>query len=306
MTAVRGRAEEYLATRRALRYKLETSGRVLMDFVGYLEQTGTSTVTTEAALAWAVSVTGRPEWQAERLGIVRRFAVYLHAIDADCEVPPQGMLTARRRRHDPFVFSDADVGALMDAARALTSPLTAATYETLIGLLATTGLRIGEAIRLDDGDVAWPQAVLTIRNTKFNKSRLVPLHPSTVDALKAYCRVRDGRFPKPKTPALFVSSIGRRMYDGAVLAQWHLLVADAGIGRDSLRPPTPHALRHRFAVATLIGWYRDGADVEARLPLLSTYLGHVNPASTYWYLRAAPELLALAAERLEMAQAGQR
>jgi integrase len=213
------------------------------------------------------------------------------------------VLPVRSRRAQPYPYTDGDIAALMRAARALPLPLMAATYETLIGLLTVTGMRVGEAIGADRADLELDRGVLVVRGAKFGKSREVPLHPSTVEALAAYSRLRDRLCPRPGTPSLFVSTAGTRLIYNNVHHRWLHLVRGAGLEPRSGRcRPRPHDLRHRFAVTTLVGWYRDGADVEARLPQLSTYLGHVAPSDTYWYLHAAPELLGLAARRLEAAQ----
>jgi integrase len=287
--------------RRALGFKLERAGLLLADFVAHLEANETDTITTDAALAWATRPpTGASNWWAQRLSVVRAFARHLHAIDPTHEVPPPGLLPGRSRRATPYLYSDRDIAALMAAARGWRSPLRAATFETLVGLLAVTGLRIGEALRLDRDDVDLVDGVLVIRLSKFGKSREVPLHPSTVDALAAYTRERDRLCRRPVDRAFFVSTAGTRLlYCNAHLA-WLDLVHRAGLEPRSAKcRPRPHDLRHRFAVRTLLGWYRDGADVQARMPLLSTYLGHVHPGNTYWYLSAAPELLNLVAARLD-------
>ena len=239
-----------------------------------------------------------------RLSVVRAFARHLHAIDPVHDVPPTGLLPAKTHRATPYLYSDANIAALMAAARQLRSPLRAATFETLVGLLAVTGLRIGEALRLDRDDVELTFGVLRIRQTKFGKSREVPLHPSTVEALAAYALRRDELCPRPREQAFFVSTAGTRLlYCNAHLA-WLDLVRRARLGpRSATCRPRPHDLRHSFAVRTLLGWYRDGADVAACMPLLSTYLGHVHPGNTYWYLSAAPELLTLVAARLGDARA---
>jgi integrase len=191
---------------------------------------------------------------------------------------------------------------MMTATRTFHSPVRQATFETIIGLLWATGMRIGEALGLDRGDVDLKYGVLTVRDAKFGKTRELPLHPSTTTALARYAKRRGGWFPGESTDAFFVSAAGTRV----LYCNFHLgfqeLIQRAGIApRSRSCRPRPHDLRHAFAVRTLIGWYRDGVDVEANLPKLSTYLGHVVPANTYWYLSAAPELLALAASRLEAA-----
>lgn len=301
MSDLRDSLDDYLAIRRALGYKLARTEILLADFVGYQEANGADTITIDAAVAWAtLPANGASDWWAQRLSVVRVFARHFHAIDPIHAVPPVGLLPGRSHRVTPFLYSDADIAALMAAARALRSPLRAATFETLVGLLAVTGLRIGEALRLDRDDVDLVEGVLTIRRTKFGKSREVALHASSIDALVAYTRRRDKLHPRPVVPAFFISTAGTRLlYSNAHLG-WLDLVRRAGLEPRSAKcRPRPHDLRHSFAVRTLLGWYRDSADVHARMPLLSTYLGHVHPADTYWYLSAAPELLTLVAARLD-------
>lgn len=301
MSELRSALEDYLTIRRAMGFKLERAGRLLADFVGYLGNAGVDTITTEAALAWAtLPANGASSWWAQRLSVVRGFARHLHSIDSAHEVPPADLLPDRSHRATPFLYSDADIAALMAAARGFRSPLRAITLETLVGLLAATGLRIGEALRLDRNDVDLSEGVLTIRDSKFGKSREVPLHATTIEALGDYARRRDRLCPRPTTPAFFVSTAGSRLLYCNAHSAWLELVRGAGLKRRSARcRPRLHDLRHSFAVRTLLGWYRDGVDVQARMPALSTYLGHVHPANTYWYLSAAPELLHLVAARLD-------
>ncbi len=304
MSTLRAELDRYLTIRRALGFKLARAELLLGDYLRYLDTIGTDTVTTENAFGWAtLPPNGASSWWGTRLSVVRVFAKHVHAIDPAHEVPPAGLLPAKSHRAVPYLYSEADIAALMAAARQFRSPLRAATFETLVGLLAVTGLRIGEALRLDRDDVDLAEGVLTIRLSKFGKSRQVPVHASTVDALVAYARLRDQLCPRPAGPSFFVSTAGTRLlYCNAHLA-WLELVHRAGLqARSAKCRPRPHDLRHSFAVRTLLGWYRDGADVAARMPLLSTYLGHVHPANTYWYLSAAPELLALVAARLDAAR----
>lgn len=301
MSALRQDLDNYLAIRRALGYKLERAGLLLADFVGHLEANGGDKITTDAALAWAtLPPNGESGWWAHRLSVVRGLARHLHVIDPGHEVPPPGLLPGRSHRATPFLYSDADIAALMAAAGGFRSPLRTATFETLVGLLAVTGLRIGEALRLDRDDVDLVEGVLTIRFTKFGKSREVPLHASTVDALGTYARERDRLCRRPAGRAFFISTAGTRLLYCNAHAAWLDLVRRSGLEPRSAKcRPRPHDLRHSFAVRILLGWYRDGADVQACLPLLSTFLGHVHPGSTYWYLSAAPELLNLVAARLD-------
>jgi integrase len=299
-------AEQYLQLRRAVGFKLVGEGQLLADFVKFAERAGESTVTTEVALEWArLPAGGSRNYLSRRLRAVRGFARYLHALDPACEVPPIELLPASRHRPAPYLYSDREILALMAAARGLGPPLRAATFETIIGLLACTGLRIGEAIGLDREDFDAAHRVLTVRDSKFGKSREVLLHPSTVRALVTYGEIRDRLCPHPPQRSLFITTRGTRLCHPTIYLPFRALLDRAGVKHPSpSRRVRIHDLRHSFAVKTLLGWYRDGGDVASRMPLLSTYMGHVDPAATYWYLSAAPELLHLAAERLEQATGG--
>lgn len=301
MSDLRDALDDYLAIRRALGFELARAGLLLADFVSHQEANGTDTITIDAALAWAtLPPNGASNWWAHRLSVVRAFARHLHAIDPVHEVPPADLLPGHSHRATPYLYSDADIAALIAAARQLRSPLRAVTFEALVGLLAVSGLRIGEALRLDRDDVDLVEGVLAVRLTKFGKSREVPVHASTTEALLTYARARDRLCPHPVGPAFFVSTAGTRLLYCNAHVAWLELVRRAGLQpRSATCRPRPHDLRHSFAVATLVGWYRDGADAAACMPMLSTYLGHVHPANTYWYLTAAPELLSLVANRLE-------
>jgi integrase/recombinase XerD len=231
---------------------------------------------------------------------VRQFARHLQTIDPACEVPPTQLMPYRAPRAIPFLYEPDEIVALMRAAGTLEPPLLAANYQTLIGLLAVTGLRLGEAIRLDRDDVDHRHRLLRIIDSKFGKSREVVLHDSTMRALSEYERLRDQRFPQPRCDAFLVSLRGTRLRKTCIHHMFARLLQVASLAPRSPRcRPRPHDFRHAFAVRTLLEWYRDGVDIQARLPLLSTYMGHVNPASTFWYLTASPELLGLVAARLE-------
>jgi integrase/recombinase XerD len=305
MITLRERAAEYLAMRRALGFRLTTWGVRLMSFISYLESAGATVITTDAALAWATctprSSTDQVHW-ARRLDVVRIFARHLKTLDPATEIPPGDILCRRYRRITPYLYSPAEVTALLRAAGQLTPQLRGQTWQTVLGLLAVTGLRVSEACRLDRDDVDLNAGVLTVRDSKFGKSRDVPVHQSAAAALRGYGHLRDRLCPAPVVPAFFVSTRGTRLDAANMPADFAGLLDAAGItavpGR---RRQRIHDLRHSFTVATLLDWYRDGTDVQARLPLLATYLGHVDPKSTYWYLSGSPELLALVAARLEHA-----
>jgi integrase len=297
---------DYLDLRRALGFRLANAGRLLGQFAGYLEAHGADTVTAEHALAWATRPAGASvHWQAIRLSVVRGFAAYLHSLDPAAEVIPVGQFRPGVCRATPYLYSDAEIGALIKAAAALRPGLRAATYHTLISLLAVSGIRIGEAIGLDDADFDAGRELLVIRNAKYGKHRLVPLHPSTPRALTRYAQLRRQAHPRPASPALLVSTAGTRLLHSNIGLTFARLAEQAGLTRRSAScRPRVHDLRHSFAVKTVLGWYRDGADIAALMPRLSTYLGHTDPQHTFWYLSAAPELMALAGQRLETHLAG--
>jgi integrase/recombinase XerD len=300
MSPLRHALADYLRIRRGLGFELREEGRLLDGFVEFLERAGAERITTELALAWATSTPAHPHWHRRRLGLVRGLARYVATLDPATEVPSGDLLPAHRPRVPPYIYSPAEIRALIAAAGELRPPLRALRHQTLIGLLASTGLRPGEALALDRRDVDLRHGALHVRAAKHNKQREVPLHPTTTAALRRYARARDRRFPEPSTPAFFIGARGRRVPRGELNRTFTQLIGEVGLdGRGARRRPRPHDVRHSFAVRTLIDWYRAGEDVDSKLPLLSTYLGHVNPSSTYWYLEAVPELLALISARLD-------
>jgi integrase/recombinase XerD len=299
MNRLREQVVDYLRLRRSLGYKLVEHERFLNQFLEYLEKRQAVTITAENAVAWAKLPAGaNPRWHGARLSAVRGFAAWAQAFDPDIQVPPTGLLPMGSTRATPYLYSEDQICALMNAAADLVPSVRAATFQTLIGLLAVTGMRAGEAIRADVGDLDLDARTLTVRGTKFGKSRLLPLHASVIDELRAYLTLRSTA-ALPGTTALLISVAGTGLtYDNAYKV-FRKLTARAGItARSTACRPRMHDMRHSFAVNTLLDAYRSGGDVGAWLPLLSTYLGHTEPANTYWYLHAAPELLALAADRL--------
>ena len=307
MSQLREAAERYLQLRRNLGCQLRETGRLLEDFLAFAEREGASHVTTDLALRWAQQPAGvQPATWASRLRIVRRFALWLSAADRRTEVPPPGLLPGRYLRKQPYIYSDAEIRDLIRAAGQLSSAagLKGRTYATIFGLLAVTGMRVSEVVALDREDVDRDEGILRIRRTKFGKSRLVAVHDSTRQVLAEYARERDRIFRRPAAPAFFLSEGGDRVtgwatrYNFAKVSREVGLRAPAG-GRRHGRGPRLHDMRHRFAVCTLLRWYRSGIDVEREIPKLATYLGHVHVNETYWYLEAVPELLELAARRLE-------
>ena len=300
MTDLRQALADYLRIRRQLGYKLKADERLLENFVAFLERAGAVRITTELAVMWArLPVDARPHRWRQRLGIVRSFARYLATIDPDSEVPSKDLLPAHRPRVAPYIYSPDQITALMRAAGALTPPLRAASYRTVIGLMASTGLRLGEALGLDRQDVDLGDGALHVR-ARQTKQREVPLHPSTTAALGEYARSRDRYWPTAQTPAFFLNARGGRLTRTEFNHWFARLIGQIGLeGAGERVRPRPHDLRHTLAVHTLLDWYHAGENVDRRMPLLSTFLGHVDPVSTYWYLEAVPELMAVIASRLE-------
>ena len=299
MTSLRHALADYLAMRRAMGYRLARAEKLLAQFLTYLDDCGETRLRTETSLAWATLPTGAdPSWWASRLTVVRGFATYLHTIDPATQIPPADLLPARARRATPYPYTDEDVAALLAATSGLRTTHRAATYRTLIGLLVVTGMRIGEAIALDRHDFDAEQRLITVRQGKGGKSRALPLHATATIAVRQYLHRVDR--PAAHTAALLVSSAGTRLLKSVVQRTFRTLVRRAGLLPHSAAcRPRLHDIRHRFAVCTLLDAYRQGHDPEARLALLATYLGHVDPKHTYWYLSAAPELMQLATDRLE-------
>ena len=294
---------DYLATRRAMGYKLQHADRRLLEFVESVLVQGSSCITTKLALQWATQPLGAsPNWFATRLGLIRQFALYAQAFDPRTEVPPHHLICHVSRRPTPYIYSEQGIQRLLEAARRQRHRLSAWNDVTLLGLLAVTGMRVGEAIRLDRRDLDPERAVLVVRQTKFGKSRELPLHPSTVEALRRYARTRDRLVPLQYSSCLFLSLSGKPLIYSNVHLRFHRLIDRAGLATTSPRRPRIHDLRHTFAARTLIGWYRSGVEVQSRLPLLSTYLGHLDPTMTYWYLTAVPELFRLVSERCRRSQ----
>lgn len=307
MSALSQALRDYLGLRRALGHKLAEHERQLTRFVARLDAAGAVFVTMADALAFVLDPGLDPAstTPARRLMAVRGFTRYLSAIDPRTEVPPAGLVSYRPSRRVPYLFSDQDVAAVVRAARALTpSAFRAETLACLIVLLAVTGMRVGEALRLDCCDLDRDQAVIKVRDTKFGKGRDVAVSASTAEALAAYRRRRDSR--QPATTRLFVSLAGTPVIYSNFACTFRQAVRAAGVGAGGPARPRVHDLRHSFAVRTLAGWYRAGLDAEALLPRLSTYLGHREPRNTYRYLTATPELLGHAAARLEAAQEATR
>ena len=294
---------DYLRIRRSLGFQLQEAEGRLKNFIAFLQAERASYITRELALRWAAQpAKAQPFTWAQRLGIIRRFAIWDSAIEPRTEIPPAGLLPHRYRRKPPYIYSDEEIQKLLRRTQQLSSPkgLRAHTYTTLFGLLVATGMRVNEALTLDRRDVDLKLGILHIRRTKFGKSRYVPIHASTVVALKKYAGRRDRLFPASPV-AFLISEKGHRITKWMAQCTFAKISQRVGL-RASVKGfghgPRLLDMRHRFAVRTLIRWYRAGLDVERELPKLATYLGHVTVNHTYWYLEAVPELLQLATDRL--------
>jgi integrase/recombinase XerD len=306
MSPLRTALDEYIAVRRALGYKLLLTGRLLRRFVDFAEHARADYITTELALKWATQPAhAQPSQWAGRLGMVRRFARYCHAKDPRTVVPPPDLLPHPYRRVAPYIYGDEQIIRLLKAARRLPSTigLRPHTYATLFGLYVATGLRANEALHLCREDVDLVNGILRIQDSKFGKTRFVPVHPSTQRALKRYANVRDRLCRTPCTPRFFLSDRGTPVtYD---MLRWTFVKISHEIGLrapgDS-HGPRLHGFRHRLAINTLLKWHRDGIDVERHLPTLATYLGHAHITDTQWYLTATPQLLRYVLRRVERSE----
>jgi integrase len=301
MTNLHSALKRYLSMRKGLGYKYQHQTRRLADFVSFMERREATTITTKLAMEWATLPPDRHASWALRLTDVRGFARHIANINPKTEVPPVGILPGLKRAK-PYVYSDAEIDALLAAALSLppAGGLRRWTYHYLFGLIAVTGMRLSEAIDLQRDDVDLKAGVLTVRLTKFGKSRLVPLHPTTSAALRNYAERRDAQFASRCAPHFFVAERGGPLLHQYVHRVFWRLSREIGLRRPGDRTgPRVHDFRHRFAIRTLLGWYREGTDVEKKLPALSTYLGHTCVRDTYWYLSACPELMQEAARRLD-------
>ena len=305
---------EYVAARRALGTRLEEPAQTLRQFVKFLARRKTPFITVAVALEWSQQSRGvqRATW-ARKLSMVRQFARWMNALDPRHQVPPRRLLNVRHRRGKPHIYSDDEITRLMAEAAQLKSAdrMMALTLETLIGLLAATGLRPGEAASLRNDDIDLRGQVLAIRESKFGKSRLVPIHPSTATALERYARHRDQSFRDRRSANFFVSHHGDAL-DLAEVRRWFCKISrNCGLrkkcnGHRCGRGPRLQDLRHTFATKRLVEWYRSGCNVGLQTPKLATYLGHSSVACTYWYIQAIPELLELATEFQITSQTGGR
>ncbi|MGC9969864.1 MAG: tyrosine-type recombinase/integrase [Bryobacteraceae bacterium] len=303
MISIREAVQAYVKLRRALGFKMNDTERALGSFASFMEENHASVVTSTLALQWATqNTTSKPARWAARLACVRGFARHWSAIDPRTEVPAQHLLPFKPKRIQPRLYSDEEIDQLLKAALRLLpqSGLRPWTYHAIFGLLAVTGLRIGEAVALEKSDVDLQTGLLLVREAKLRKSRLVPLHESTVCVLKQYAERRDRLYPDVATQRFFRTDRGRQIGCAGVRSTFDLLRRELGFDRcGDARRPRIHDLRHTFAVSSLIRWYRNGDDIDRKMPVLSAYLGHGDVNNTYWYLTGCPELMGMAVGRLE-------
>jgi len=301
MTDLRSALKRYLNMRQGLGYKYRNQARDLGDFVSFMEARKATTITTKLTLAWATLPPRSSVSSAMRLTVVRGFARHVASMDPKTQIPPTGIFP-QWKRPNPYIYSDEEIDALLAAALALPpmDGLRRWTYHHLFGLIAVTGMRLSEATGLQRSDVDLKEGVLTVRQTKFGKSRLLPLHPTTRAALHRYAERRDRHLGSRRGPNFFVTERGCPLVKYYVHPVFLRLSREIGLRRpgDSSGPRV-HDLRHTFAMRTLLGWYHEGADVEKGLPALSTYLGHTCVRNTYWYLSACPDLMQEAVRRLD-------
>jgi integrase len=294
------RIDSYIHYRRSLGYVYESQASTLRAFTQFVrERADRGPLTQKLALAFVLSCDVTPNVRARRYGVLRNFAEYLSVYDPRTEPFDPHALPRMRAVPPVRILDERELSRLLEAARECSRlhPIRGETLRTVIGLLASTGLRSGEALRLDRSDVDLERGILLIRQSKFRKDRLVPVHPTTREALGRYACARDAAYPAPTSPAFFLSLRGGRLCSHGFGAAFHQACLKAGLHKGSPRGVRPHDLRHRFAVTRLVQWHRDGADVQARLPVLATYLGHARYADTAYYITGTPELLGLAAAR---------
>ena len=301
---------EYINLRRALGFKLCQTEILLRNFLSFLKQQEQEFITIDMALDWATKPQNvqYAHW-AKRLSVVRLFTEYCSAIDSRIEIPPKNLLPYQYNRKKPYIYSDQEVVNLIESAKKLNSSvgLRPYTYSVLFGLLSVTGMRVKEVTEVNNEDIDLKEGIIIIQETKFRKSRIVRIHDSTGKILKQYIAKGDSIFPAPKSNSFFLSDTGMRLPTCTVRSTFVKVSCEIGLRKPAKSHgygPRLHDLRHRFAVKTIINWYRMGKDVQREIPKLATYLGHTHVNDTYWYLSAVPELMQLALKKLEFEEGG--
>jgi integrase len=307
-TDLRKAAADYLRLRRSFGYKLADHDWLIAQFLDHIAETGSTTITVGDALAFAqIPATTSRRWHATRLDVIRGFSAFVHASDPDAaQLIPPGLIYARVSRRIPYLYSEEQIRALMSRAEVLRPAMFGATMSTFIGLIAATGIRSGEAIKVDIEDLSSDRHVMTVTG-KCGRKRLVPLHSSTVAALNGYLLLRGTAASAPRTGPLFVGCRGARLNKNTARAAFRQVTDAADLpASPGAAPPRLHDFRHTFAVNSVIDAHRQGGDIDARIAALATYLGHVDPGNTYWYLTASPELMVLVMTRMSADWGGQR
>ncbi|MBN2436382.1 MAG: tyrosine-type recombinase/integrase [Spirochaetes bacterium] len=308
MTSIKFMVQDYLSLRRSLGFKLIDTEYVLKKFLLYLEQEHNTHIKTEKVLQWvqASNTLSLPQ-RSFRFSIIRKFAQYAHALDTSHEVPQYRLLMCKSKRINPHIYSDCEILKLLEACKNLPvgNGLRRYTYFTILGLLAITGMRISEATSLKRNDVDLTTGIITIRETKFSKTRCIPVHNSTIQVLSEYIDRRNEIYPKAEIDSFFLSDPGTKLTSGVLRCMFLRISHRIGFRKPNQQHgPRIHDLRHTFVVKTIMRWYRHGDDVNQKMPFLSTYLGHVKPSDTYWYISSIPELVGLAASKLKSFQGG--
>ncbi|MGH1467162.1 MAG: tyrosine-type recombinase/integrase [Cognatishimia sp.] len=306
MKTLTQRLDEYLALRRSMGFDLSFDERVLRKFTTFGDENGFLYISTPLFLDWKANYGSADNntW-SHRLGMVRRFAFWLSEYDDQTEVPSSQLVTGRCRRRAPYIYAPIQIAEIVAEAGRLPSPygLRSALWQTLFGLIAVTGMRVNEALSLDQRDVDLDRALLTLRNTKNGRERQLPINNDTAHRLAEYARKRD-RVVMRDSSRFFIQEDGQHAKDCAARYNFAQVSKKLGIRSPQAfkrhgHGPRIHDLRHTFAVHTILDWFRDGRDIEAEMYKLSTYLGHSEPKHTFWYIEAVPELMQLAATRAE-------
>lgn len=291
MNSIRQDINEYLEMRRALGFELRPHGKALEQFACFFENADAKFITTKLCIEWAEQARSLGSI-SKRLGYVRAFARFRSASDPRTEIPPDSLYPYVPKRAKPYIYSDSDITKLLDAARKLPNSFRGETYRTLFGLLAVTGLRIGELLGLDAKNVDLVNGIITVVGAKHGRTRLIPLHRSSQIELITYSNCREKFLNGKPAAKFFISLTGNKLDIAMVHRTFYALSEAVGLRKSGDKTgPRIHDFRHAFAVKTMLRWYRCGADIDRRLPLLSAYLGHVHVSDTYWYLSTMPELM---------------
>ena len=301
MKSLRQGIDEYLEYRSRLGFQLTFAKNFLRNFASFMEENQIKHITTEFALAFAtINTKAQSISWAKRLGIIRRFAIYWATVDTKTEIPPKNLLSSAYERRNPYIYTDEEILELLNYTDRSENPFDQYVYFILFGLLAVTGMRISEALALNYNNIDLKNGTIMICQSKFRKSRYIPIHQTTVKILKDFNEYRNHYFPHPITSKFLVNHKGVELKKRTVQDAFQRRLKKIGLTKsvEWKNKPKIMGFRHTFAINTLLRWYKqDVASINSHIPLLSTYLGHVKPSNTYWYLSATPELLKLVVSR---------